>query len=98
MKLEFHPDAEIEINESAFYYESKVKGLGYRFIDEVGRHSKLLSKYPELGQFIEDNIRHLVFEQFPYSFIYTIEAECIWILAVAHQHKKPGYWHERIKL
>jgi hypothetical protein len=30
MKLEFHPDAELELLESAFCYEIEVPGLGER--------------------------------------------------------------------
>lgn len=90
MILEFHPEAEDELIESALYYESKIGDLGYRFIKEVEEYSVLLQRHPELGQSID--------EHFPYSLIYTytLDTGSIWILAVAHQHKLPGYWRGRI--
>ena len=36
MKLEFHPEAELELIEAAAYYELRVPGLGERF-EAVGR-------------------------------------------------------------
>ena len=40
MKLEFHPQAELELIEAAEYYESLVPGLGFRLQAEVHRASK----------------------------------------------------------
>ena len=35
MKLEFHPEAELELIEAAAFYELEVPGLGERFAIEV---------------------------------------------------------------
>jgi len=40
MKLEFHPQAEMELIEEAAYYELQVPGLGERFEAEV-RHARI---------------------------------------------------------
>jgi len=96
MRVEFHPETQIEFIESALYYEGRVSDLGYRFIREVEHYSRLLQSHPEVGQIVEGKFRHLVLGQFPYSLIYAIETECIWIVAVAHNHQRPGYWHVRI--
>lgn len=37
MNREFHPEAELELVESALHYEEQVTGLGTRFADEVQR-------------------------------------------------------------
>ena len=37
MKLEFHPEAELELIEAALYYEREVHGLGERLEEEVRR-------------------------------------------------------------
>lgn len=49
MKLEFHPEAEMELIEEAAYYELQVPGLGERFEAEVRRAADLLLKHPEIG-------------------------------------------------
>ena len=42
MKLEFHPEAELELIEAAFRYDLEVPGLGERFGTEVQRVTDLL--------------------------------------------------------
>lgn len=46
MRLEFHPEAELELIEAAAYYEREVPGLGGRFAAEVQRVTDLLLDYP----------------------------------------------------
>jgi len=49
MKLEFHPEAEMELTEAAEFYELQVPGLGEPFEGEVRRATDLLLRHPELG-------------------------------------------------
>jgi plasmid stabilization system protein ParE len=49
MKLEFHPEAELELIEAATHYDLQVLGLGERFEAEVRRAIDLLLQYPEMG-------------------------------------------------
>ena len=42
MNYEFHPEAELELIESAAWYESEVPGLGLEFGEEVERVIELL--------------------------------------------------------
>lgn len=46
MKLEFHPEAELELIEAALNYELEVPGLGERFGAEVRRAIDLLLDQP----------------------------------------------------
>ena len=96
MKIAFHPDAEFELNEYASFYETEIPGLGVRFLDEAQRLSNLIAEHPYLGQEIEKDFRHFVFVSFPHSYIYQIEEDRIWLLAVAHHKRIPEYWRERI--
>jgi len=41
-------------------------------------------------------IRRCRLHRFPYSVIYTQDGADILVLAVAHQHRKPGYWRKRL--
>jgi hypothetical protein len=40
MRLEFHPEAELELIEAALHYELQVPGLGERFESEIQRSSR----------------------------------------------------------
>ncbi|MBI1733411.1 MAG: type II toxin-antitoxin system RelE/ParE family toxin [Gammaproteobacteria bacterium] len=96
MYAELHPDADREFIEHALFYERREPGLGHRFIDEIERGIALLVSQPQIGPELDEELRYFVLDDFPFSLIYRIEPERIWIVAVAHQSRRPGYWRERI--
>ena len=96
MKAEFHTEAEEEFIEASQFYNLRVPGLGDRFISEVEGTLVLLVDKPRIGQRMDEVFRRVVVDKFPYSLIYSIEPEKIWILAVAHQRRRPGYWRNRV--
>jgi toxin ParE1/3/4 len=71
MKLEFHPEAEVELLEAAEYYELQVPGLGERFGAEVRRATDLLLLHPELGAPVDADLRNFVLSRFPFTLIYS---------------------------
>ena len=97
MKVEFHPAASDEVEDSAAHYDELISGLGTRFIEEVERASELLERHPEIGQQIDQAIRHFVLADFSHSLIYAIEPGLVWVLAVAHHNRRPGYWKDRLE-
>ncbi len=40
--------------------------------------------------------RRFRLQQFPFSLIYIHRPEHIWIVAVAHGSRRPGYWKQRL--
>jgi plasmid stabilization system protein ParE len=96
MNYEFHPETELEVIEYAARYESEVPGLGERFGDEVERVVELLLANPKLGAPLDGEIRHFVLRRFPHSVIYAVVHDLLYILAVAHGSRQPGYWTARI--
>jgi plasmid stabilization system protein ParE len=97
MKYEFHPEAEQELYEAASRYESEVSELGFRFADEVERVILLLLDHPELGSRLDDELRHFVLRRFPFSVVYAVASDVVYIVAVAHGSREPGYWRPRVQ-
>lgn len=95
MNWEFHPDAELELLESALHYEEQVAGLGTRFADEVQRVIELVLESPAMGVRMHGEIRRFVLRRFPFSVIYVVRTDTLSILAVAHGSRRPGYWRAR---
>ena len=95
MEIELHPEADLEFIEASQRYESRVPGLGARFIDEFEGLTELLRDQPEIGVRITPPFRRAIFRTFPFSLIYSIEGSLIWIVAVAHQSRRPDYWRKR---
>lgn len=92
---QFHYEAEEEFGETAEFYESRVVGLGESFTSEVQRTVKLIREHPDSGSLLGEKVRRILVRRFPYSVIYRHNAGQLFILAVAHQRRRPGYWRHR---
>lgn len=95
MRLEFHPQAEMELIEEAAYYELQVPGLGERFEAEVRRATELLLEHPEIGHPADPYLRKFVLNRFPFTLYYSVGSDVLRIEVVAHQRRRPGYWQSR---
>ena len=82
---------------TAARYEAEVPGLGVQFGDEVECVLELLLDSPDLGALVIGDIRHFVLRRYPYSLIYARTAGLVYVLAVAHSSRKPGYWTTRLE-
>jgi len=95
MLLSFHPDARDEVVETAVYYDGQAPGLGEEFIGEVEQVVALIAKNPAVGGTYLGETRRVLVRRFPYSVVYRSAPGEIRVLAVAHQHRRPGYWRGR---
>ncbi len=89
-------EAEVELWEAVAYYEEKAPGLGSDFAAEVERSMKTVAERPELWPLREDGTRRHLTHRFPYLIVYACRNNCVWIVAVAHCRRQPGYWSNRL--
>jgi toxin ParE1/3/4 len=94
--VNFHEDAFTEMIEASKYYEERALGLGMSFLDSVEEAVTQVLANPEACQLIGDLVRQKLLKRFPYSILYVIEPECLRVMAIAHQKRRPGYWHSRL--
>jgi hypothetical protein len=97
MNYEFLGEARDEFWEAALYYESKEPGLGVRLREEVSHIIERILADPFLWRERPGGYRRVNCPVFPYYVAYIIRADKVVIAAVAHGHRKPGYWSERLK-
>jgi len=95
VKLEFHPDAEMELIEAAARYEFQVPGLGERFEAEIRSATEILLQHPEIGAPADPNLRRFILNRFPFTLYYSATSDVLRIEVVAHQSRRPGYWRSR---
>lgn len=91
----FHPEAEAEFLAAARFYETHRPGLGLDFISEVRRAAGVLVAYPRLGHQFAKRLRRILVRRFPYGLVYRVDQDAIFIVAVAHLRRRPGYWRRR---
>ena len=87
-QIEFHDEAENELNAAAQYYEEREQGLGDEFLREAEEGMSRIQKLPLAWPIYEDPYRRYLLKRFPYSLVYRIGHESIFIIAVAHLHRE----------
>ncbi len=94
--LTIHAGAEAEADEAIAFYEKRRDGLGREFRQDLEDTFRRVRQMPGAFAVVDDRgTRKLRFRRFPYT-IYYVELEAaIWIAAVAHQKRRPGYWAGR---
>ena len=94
-RVEFHPDARDELVAAAQFYERHSPGLGREFIDAVQRTYERLREHPRSGRSFGRRLRRPLVPRFPYGLLYEAEPNFIYIVAVMHLLRRPGYWRPR---
>lgn len=96
MRVVFSPEARLEFEEAERYYNRQVPGLGGRFRAEIVSALPRVRTWPLSCPVERGDIRRLTLSRFPYKLLYSVESDHLYIIAVAHQHRKPDYWVERL--
>ena len=98
MNVRFLTLAQQEVDEAVIWFDERFEGKGLEFLDELDRVVRLVKTYPLASMEIEPEVRRRLFARFPYSLIYGIDKETIVVIAVAHFHREPLYWVDRLKV
>lgn len=97
-----HPEARKEFLDAHGRYLHVEDGiLGDEFADAVETAAELILKWPEApppyrGRQREPAVRTWHLGKFPYNLIYAVEAGEIYVLAYAHESRRPDYWEHRL--
>jgi plasmid stabilization system protein ParE len=95
MKIIFSSLARMELEDAIAYYELEHSGLGINFKKEILKNVERIKKFPYAVALERGEIRKSLLHKFPYKILYSIEPDHIFIIALAHQHRKPDYWVDR---
>ena len=96
MKSRFHRDALIEFDEAIDYYSIESEDLGVRFRSCIRASVQRIENSPSSWPFYEGDVRRFVVNDFPFVIIYLVLDDYLYIVAVMHTSRKPGYWKSRI--
>ena len=90
-------EAEAELWEAVAYYEERSAGLGLDFVAEVEASIKAVRDVPERWPLRPDGTRRYLTPRFPYVMVYLYFQDHVWVIAIAHCKRRPGYWSDRIR-
>ena len=79
------------------WYEERQPGWGGKLFDAVARTFGHIESHPETGspRGSRPAVRQLVVRGFPYIVVYRVRPDDVYIIAVAHARRRPGYWQNR---
>ena len=92
MQIIFSPLAKSELDDACRFYEIEFSGLGQQFKEEVHKASLRIAEYPKAWSIEHGEVRKCLLHRFPFKILYSIEHDHIFVIAIAHQHRKPDYW------
>jgi plasmid stabilization system protein ParE len=89
------PDAEAEIGGAFQWYSERNPLAAEAFRAEVFECIDALAESAAKWKQDDDGTRRCLLRRFPYTVFYEIDGGVVFVLAVAHQRRKPGYWRHR---
>jgi toxin ParE1/3/4 len=96
MKLvRFHPEAEGEAGEQEAWYRERSEVAAQGFLLELDAAVRAVAESPERWPVQPRGERRYVFPRYPFALLYRIRGEEVFITAVAHHSRRPGYWRHR---
>ena len=80
----FLPEARVEFDQDADWYENRQAGLGAKFTNAVNRVLERIAKNPQMHGVVLEDVRKAVVSGFPYSVFYREEAGNLVVVSVFH--------------
>ena len=96
MMVRFLALAQKELDDAVGWYNEQTAGLGLEFLDEIDRAVRRTVSFPMSCPEIDLGMRRCLLARFPYGLIYGVNQDTIIVVAVAHLHRNPRYWIDRI--
>jgi plasmid stabilization system protein ParE len=94
--LDLHPAALAELKSAVAWYLEKNETAALNFAAEVDRAVELVIASPRSWPSGEHGTQKFVLQRFPFAIVYREKESAVQILAIAHGHRRPGYWKERL--
>jgi hypothetical protein len=91
----FHPEAAEEAYEVAAHYEAIRAGLGSDFRAELDAALSRSRNNPLIYAAERGGIRVCPLHRFPYLIFYEDPTDRVWVAALGHHRRRPGYWAHR---
>jgi plasmid stabilization system protein ParE len=95
------PEADAKLVEAAGWYADRQPELGNRLIAEASKTLDAVRKTPEGCSRLEYydgpyDLRRRLLHGFPYAVIFRVTPAEVLVVAIAHTHRQPLYWIDRL--
>lgn len=97
MKVVVSLGAQVELAEAMQWWSEHSVERGSAFHLAYRQLERRIGEHPEWFPEVEPGIRRALMTGFRYSAFFVVKHKEATIVAVAHQHRRPGYWRERLR-
>jgi plasmid stabilization system protein ParE len=94
--LELHPSALAELKSAVIWYLERNQAAAISFVTDIDHAIELVRTSPHRWPKGDDETRRFVLKRFPYALVYREKESTVQVLAIAHGHRRPGYWKGRL--
>ncbi len=94
-KLLFHNKAKVELLESAEWYAEKSIQIFSEFSDKIASGIENIKINPHAYPVVYKNKRKCIIKRFPFSIIFIIQEDKIYVISVFHHSRNPNIWKKR---
>lgn len=91
----FHPEAQAEYEAASAWYEDRSTKAADDFENVVERVLELICDRPLLFPRYDHRNHYAGLGRFPFKVVYQLQGEEIYVVALAHYSRNPGYWKNR---
>ena len=96
LALEYLDEALEEAEAAARWYAERSASAAAGFSEEIDMAESAIADFPRAWPHFDHGTRRYLLRRYPFGVIYRIESHRILIVAVAHAHRRPGYWGSRV--
>lgn len=93
--LDILDQALVEAEDAARWYADRSPTAAAAFVDEPDRAMAAILRAPETWTPYDHGTRRFLLQRFPYYLVYRTTRAQVIVVAVAHAHRRPGYWKAR---
>ena len=95
LPVELDPRAEEEARAAFLWYRERSERTAAAFEQEIEAAIEQIGESPARYPVAEGELRRFLLDRFPYAILYAIGTSSVRVIAVAHLHRRPGYWQGR---
>jgi plasmid stabilization system protein ParE len=95
--LRVHEDARLEASQATEWYAERNPTSARRFRDELLSGFSDAATLPLSFPAYLRGTRRVILGKFPYFIVFFDWQDAVYVVAVAHAKRRPGYWAKRLK-
>ncbi len=93
--VRFHPEADRELADAREWYRARSEVAAQAFSLEIDRAIQRIAEAPLTYPIGRRGEHRFLLNRFPYTILYRLRGEDVFVTAVAHQSRRRGYWRNR---